>query len=108
MPSSSQRTAKAAGRQPAKVAAGAKRHARKPLEGVNRGIVKKLCRRAGLERARSGAHPLIVAELSRFITRTVADACTLLQAGGRRRTLTEAHIKWALKRNGVTFYGNQA
>ena len=75
------------------------------MKNVTNGDIRRLARRGGIKRMKSGVYDEARSALRDFITHVVHDAVTYTEYANRK-TVTPNDIVHALKRNGYTLYTN--
>ena len=75
----------------------------KAIDRISHGSIKRLARRAGVRRISGDMYCEAKIALQIFVKKVLRDA-VIYTEHGKRRTVTELDIKYALKRQGITFY----
>ena len=74
-----------------------------PISKIGKPTIRRIARRGGVKRIDSRIYDFCRASMASFIRRVHYDAMVYC-ASARLKTVTDVHLLYALKRNGMTMY----
>lgn len=84
------------------------RHQRRekdPVDYISDGVIRRLCRRAGIVRISSSLYRRVRRMIRNFIRVIMRNAC-LYCANGKTITIKPVHVICALAKEGIIFFGD--